>query len=75
MDVVWRIDPTALSTSLVKTFFACCFVLNKNILFCLAISYQKPFTISVSMFGSQICTLKLDLRQEIGLTYAISIVK
>ena len=27
------------------------------------------------MFRSQICTVKLNLRPEIGLTYAISIVK
>ena len=39
----------------------------------MTISYQKPFVFSVSVFCSQICTLKLNLRPNIGLTYAISI--
>ena len=47
----------------------------KNILFRLTISYQKPFVFSVSLFCSQISTLKLNLRPKLGLTYAISIVK
>ena len=69
---VWS---TVLSTSLRKTFFAWHFILNGNILFWLTISYQKPFVFSVSVFCSQIFTLKLNLRPNIGLTYAISIVK
>ena len=66
---------TVLLTSLGKTFFAWCFILNENILFWLTISYLKPFVCSVSVFDSQVCTLKLNLRPKIGLTYAISIVK
>ena len=66
---------TVLSTSLRKTFFAWRFILNENILFWLTISYQKPFVFSVSVFYFQICPLKLNLSPEIGLTYAISIVK
>ena len=62
-------------TSLGKTFFARRFILNEDILFWLAISYQKPFVFSVSVFCSQICTLKLNLVPKIGLTYASSIVK
>ena len=37
------------------------------------VSYQKPFVFSVSVFCSQIFTLKLNLWPKIGLTYAISI--
>ena len=70
-----RIFTTVLSTSLGKTFFAWCFILNENILFWLTIPYQEPFVFSVSVFYFQICTLKLNLSPEIGLTYAISIVK
>ena len=55
--------------------FCLAFILNENILFWLTISYQKPFVFSVSVFCSQIFTLKLNLRPNIGLTYAISIVK
>ena len=66
---------TVLSTSSGKTFFAWRFILNENILFWLTIFYQKPFVFSVSVFCSQICTLKLNLSPKIGLTYAISIVK
>ena len=55
--------------------FAKRFILNENILFWLTIFYQKPFVFSVSVFCSQICTLWLNLQPEIGLTYAISIVK
>ena len=58
-----------------RFFFAWRFILNENILFWLTISYQKPFVFSVSVFCSQICTLKLNLSPKIGLTYAISIVK
>ena len=56
-------------------FFAWHFILNENILFSLTISYQKPFVFSVSVFCSQICTLKFNLQWKIGLIYAISIVK
>ena len=70
-----RNNPTVLSTSLGKTFFAWRFILNENILFWLTISKQKPFVFSVSVFCSQIFTVKLNLRPKIGLTYAISIVK
>ena len=66
---------SVLSTSLRKTFFAWRFILNENILFWMTISYQKPFVFSVSVFCSQICTLKLNLWPNIGLNYAISIVK
>ena len=66
---------TVLSTSLRKTFFAWRYILNENILFWLTISNQKPFVFSVSVFCSQIWTLKLILRPKIGLIYAISIVK
>ena len=48
--------------SLGKPFFAWRFILNENILFWLAISYQKPFVLSVSTFCSQIFNLKLNLR-------------
>ena len=41
----------------------------------LTIFYQELFVFSVSLFCSQICTIKLNLRPKIGLTYAISIVK
>ena len=44
---------TVLSTSLGKKFFAWRFTLNENILFCLTISYQKPFVFYVSVFCSQ----------------------
>ena len=66
---------TVLSTLLGKTFFACHFILNETVLFWLTVSYQKPFVLSVSVFCSQIFTLKLNLRSKICLTYAISIVK
>ena len=69
-----RLITTVLSTSR-KDVFAWRFILNENILFWLTISYQKPFVFSVSVFCSQICTLKLNLSPKIGLTYAISIVK
>ena len=49
--------------------------LNENIVFLLTISYQKPFVFSVSVFCSQICTLKLNLWQKIGLTYVHPLVK
>ena len=58
-----------------KELFCFAFILNENILFWLTISYQKPFIFSVSVFCSQIFTLKLNLQPKIGLTYAISIVK
>ena len=58
-----------------RRFFAWCFILNENFLFWLTISYQKPFVFPISMFCSQIFTLKLNLRLNVGLTYAISIVK
>ena len=67
--------PTVLSTSLGKTFFAWRFILNENILFWLTISYEKPFGFSLSVFCSQMCTLKLNLLPKVGMTYAISIVK
>ena len=66
---------TVLSTSLGKTVFAWRFILNENILFWLTISNQKPFVFFVSVFCSQIFTVKLNLRPKISLTYAISIVK
>ena len=66
---------TVLSTSLGKTFFVWRFFLNENILFWLTISYQTLFVFSVSVFCSQIFTVKLNLRSKIGLAYAISIVK
>ena len=58
-----------------KDVFCLAFILNENILFWLTISNQKPFVFSVSVFCSQIFTVKLNLRPKIGLTYAISIVK
>ena len=58
-----------------RCFFAWHSILNENILFWLTISYQKLFVFSVSVFCSQIFTLKLNLHQKLGLTYAISIVK
>ena len=73
--IIIRYRSTVLSTSLGKTFFAWRFILNENILFWLTISNQNPFVFSVSVFCSQICTLKLNLRPNIGPTYAISIVK
>ena len=45
-----------------------CFVLIDHIL-------SKPFVFSVSVFCSQIFTVKLNLQPKIDLTYAISIVK
>ena len=48
-------------------------ILNESILFWLTFFYQKPFVFSV--FYSQIFTLKLNFRQKICLTYAISKVK
>ena len=44
-------------------------------MFLLTISYQKLFVLSVSVLYSQICTLKLNLRIKISLTYTLSIVK
>ena len=73
--MVLKMSSTVLSTSLGKTFFAWCFILNKNILFWLTISCQKPFVVYVSVFCSQIFTQKLKLQPKVGLTYAISIVK
>ena len=66
---------TVLSTSLGKTFIVWRFIINENISFWLSISYQKPFVFSVSVFCSQIFTVKLNLRLKIGLTYAISRVR
>ena len=63
---------TVLSTSLGKTFVAWRFILNENILFWLTISYQKPFVFPVSVFCSQIFTLKLNLQPKVGMSYAIS---
>ena len=65
---------TVFSTSLGMTFFALRFILHENILFWMTISYQKPFVFSVSVFCSQICTLKLNLGPKNDLAYAISIV-
>ena len=62
-------------STLGKTFFAWCLILNEKKLFWWTMSYQKPFVFSVSMFCSQMFTLKLNLRPKSGLTYAISIVK
>ena len=74
MASLWD-QTTVLSTSRGKTFFfAWRFTLNGNILFLLTTAYQNPFVFSVSVFCSQICTLKLNLRQKIGLNSAISIV-
>ena len=50
-------------------------VFNETILFRLTISHQNPFVFSVSVFNSQKYTLTLNLRPNVGLTYAISIVK
>ena len=74
---LWRFlaFSTVLSTSLGKTFFAWRFILNENVLLWLTISCQKPFVFSISVFCSQIFTLKLHLRPKTGPTYAISIVK
>ena len=66
---------TVLSTSLGKTFFAWRFILNENILFWLTIYYQKLFVFSVSVFSSRKITIKLNLRPQISVTDAISIVK
>ena len=66
---------TVLSTSFRKIFFTWHIILNENIFFGVTISYQKPLVFSVSVFCSQICTLKLNLQPKIGLTYAISMVK
>ena len=51
------------------------FCLAWYILCWLTISYQKLFVFSVSVLCSQICTLKLNLRPNISLTYGISIIK
>ena len=51
------------------------FILNENSLFWLTISYQKPFVFSVFVSCNQMCTLKLNLRPKIDLTYAVSTVK
>ena len=58
-----------------RRFFAWPVILNENILFWFTVSYQIPYVFSVSVFCSQIRTLKLNLQPKIGLTYAISIVK
>ena len=63
---------TVVVTSLGKTFLSLRFILTENILFWLTISYQKPIVFSVSVFCSQIYTLKLNLWPKIGLTYASS---
>ena len=55
--------------------FCLAFILNENSFFWVTISYQKPLVFPVSMFCFQISNLKLNLRPNIGLTYAISIVK
>ena len=56
-------------------FFACRFILNENSLSWLTLFNEKPFFVSVLVLCFQIFTLKLNLRQNVGLTYAISIVK
>ena len=66
---------TVHSISFGKTFFAWRFILDDNLLFWLIISYQKSFVISVSLFCSQILTLKFNLWPKVGLNYATSIVK
>ena len=71
----WCSPVTVLSTFLGKIFYAWNFVLNESILFWLFIFYQKPFVFSVSVFCSQIFTVKLNLRPKVGLTYANSIEK
>ena len=58
-----------------KDVFVWRITLNENILFSLSISHQKPVVFSVSVFYSQIFTVKLNLRPKIGLTYAIFTVK
>ena len=57
-----------------RFFFFWRFILNENIFFWMSIFYQKPLVFSVSVFCSQIFTVKLNLRLKIDLTYAISIV-
>ena len=74
-SLCWLHRSTVLSTSPRKTVFAWCFILNENILFWLTISYKKTFVVSVSVFCSQIYILKLNLRPNICLTCAISMVK
>ena len=56
-----------------KDVFCLAFYFKWKYLFWLTIFYKKPFFFSVFCF--QICTLKLNLRLTIGLTYTISIVK
>ena len=56
-------------------FFAWRFILNENILFCLTISYQKSIVFPVSVFCSQICTLKLNLWPKNWSDLCISVVK
>ena len=51
------------------------FILNENILFWSTISYQKPFVFSVSVFCSQIFSLKLNLWPKSCPTYALPIIK
>ena len=58
---------TIFSSSLGKTLFVKRFILNENILFWLSKSYQKAFVFFVSVFCSQIFTLKLNLLRKIGL--------
>ena len=70
---LWNVTLCSLLLSfrhLGKTFFVCRFISNENLLFWLTISYQP-----ISVFCSQIFTLKLNLRLKVGLTYAISLVK
>ena len=62
---------TVLLTSLGKTFFAWRFILNLNY----HILAEIIFFFSVSVFGSEICTLTLNQRPKIGLAYAISTVE
>ena len=50
------------------------FILNKNVLFWLTISYQESFVFSLSVQCFQIFTVKLILPPKKGLPYAISIV-
>ena len=67
--------PTVLSTSLGKTVFAWCFILDENILFWMIISCQKLFVFSVYVFCSTKCFQKLNLWPNVGLSYVISIVQ
>ena len=60
-----REGPTSPFYIIQKDVFSWSFILKENILFWFTVSYQKLFAFSVSLFCSQIFTLKLNYGQKL----------